>query len=139
MSGITRRCFVGGSLAAGGLMLCGTGCGGPPSVPVTGGIARLSFMQFPELSKAGGGVVVSANGTDIAVVRVAADQVSAVSAVCTHAGCTVDYSSSARTLDCPCHGSRFDPSGGVLHGPAQAPLPPFDATIEADAINVQVG
>ena len=37
-------------------------------------------------------------------------------------GCLVDWSGEARTRDCPCHGSRFDPDGRVLNGPVKKPL-----------------
>jgi thiosulfate dehydrogenase [quinone] large subunit len=48
----------------------------------------------------------------------------AYSAICTHQGCTVSYSTSSKTLKCPCHGAEFDPnkSGQVVNGPAETPL-----------------
>lgn len=41
---------------------------------------------------------------------------------CSHLGCPIGLNTSANTFDCPCHGSRFNLDGTVLHGPAPAPL-----------------
>jgi Rieske Fe-S protein len=41
---------------------------------------------------------------------------------CSHLGCSIAFNKDAKTLDCPCHGSRFHLDGTVLHGPAANPL-----------------
>ncbi len=48
---------------------------------------------------------------------------SAFSLVCTHLGCTVEKE--AQGFACPCHGSRYDADGKVIHGPASQPLRPL--------------
>jgi len=54
----------------------------------------------------------------------------AISLVCTHLGCTVETKPDGFT--CPCHGSRFDPQGKVMRGPASKPLAPLRMEITPD-------
>jgi cytochrome b6-f complex iron-sulfur subunit len=44
----------------------------------------------------------------------------AISSICTHLGCNVKRT--AQGFACPCHGSRFDQNGQVVHGPAPKAL-----------------
>jgi thiosulfate dehydrogenase [quinone] large subunit len=61
------------------------------------------------------------DGSPDIVVRHRDGSLAAFSAVCTHAGCRVEYASGM--LVCPCHGSEFDAStGAVIQGPAVTPL-----------------
>ena len=63
--------------------------------------------------------------------RSPSDVVHAFSAVCTHQGCTVSTVAGG-TIDCPCHGSRFDATTGqVRAGPAIRPLPPIAVVVRS--------
>jgi len=58
----------------------------------------------------------------------------AFTAVCTHAGCTVGSVSSG-TINCPCHGSRFNiNNGSVVNGPAASPLAPINIKVQGTSI-----
>jgi len=55
------------------------------------------------------------------VIRQSDGTLTALSAICTHAGCEVAYQGGV--LYCPCHGSRFNATtGAVIQGPAVSPL-----------------
>lgn len=72
----------------------------------------------------GQGAVVRKGATKVAVYRDEKGEIHEHSAVCTHLYCIVDWNSTERTFDCPCHGSRFDPYGRVVNGPAITDLHP---------------
>lgn len=56
----------------------------------------------------------------------------ALSAVCTHLGCITRYHADEGVIACPCHGSRFDAEGSVVHGPAPRALPWLEVKADAD-------
>ena len=70
----------------------------------------------------GDGAVVRVGGHPCAVHRDEAGSLHAVSARCTHMGCLVGFNRAERAWECPCHGSRFDPEGHIIQGPATKPL-----------------
>ncbi len=88
-------------------------------------IARTVAQSLSEIGKGEGGIVATGDHK-VAVYRDQKGVVHALSAKCTHMGCTVKWNPSQKTWDCPCHGSRFSSSGQVVNGPAAKPLEPTD-------------
>jgi glycine/D-amino acid oxidase-like deaminating enzyme/nitrite reductase/ring-hydroxylating ferredoxin subunit len=72
--------------------------------------------------KRGEGRILDLRGQRVAAYRDEHGKTTVRSAICTHMGCTVDWNEAEKTWDCPCHGSRFKPTGEVLAGPAESPL-----------------
>jgi glycine/D-amino acid oxidase-like deaminating enzyme/nitrite reductase/ring-hydroxylating ferredoxin subunit len=74
----------------------------------------------------GAGQIVEVDGRRVAAFRDDDGRLTVLSATCTHMGCQVEWNSAERTWDCPCHGSRFQPTGAVISGPAESPLETID-------------
>ena len=81
-------------------------------------------VEDEEEVEPGHGAVVRSGIKPMAVYRDPDGAVHRRSAVCTHMGCVVHWNSTERSWDCPCHGSRFEPTGDVLNGPAARGLDP---------------
>jgi len=72
--------------------------------------------------KPGDGGVLREGVKKLAVFKDEHGHVTKKSAVCPHLGCIVAWNPGEQTWDCPCHGSRFRPTGEVLNGPSNGPL-----------------
>jgi Rieske Fe-S protein len=68
------------------------------------------------------------------LVRVDDATIAANTIACTHQRCDVAYNKGTKSLDCPCHGSRFDLEGNVLNGPAPKALIHLKAVIAGDSV-----
>lgn len=161
---VTRREVLGGGIIALGVILLGlvprTKAGGsapsgalaptvgPAATPAPGaaqptpapassgtqvanikGIPVNSAFAFNDPSSGDPAVLVHTSGTTVV----------GFSAVCTHAGCTVQYDPSQKLLVCPCHGGAFDPANHaeVVAGPPPAPLQELPITVDSSG-NVSV-
>jgi glycine/D-amino acid oxidase-like deaminating enzyme/nitrite reductase/ring-hydroxylating ferredoxin subunit len=78
----------------------------------------------------GTGAILQRGAAKIAAFRTEDGTLVERSAFCTHLGCVVHWNGLEQSWDCPCHGSRFAPTGEVLNGPALAPLSTVDSSDE---------
>jgi glycine/D-amino acid oxidase-like deaminating enzyme/nitrite reductase/ring-hydroxylating ferredoxin subunit len=81
---------------------------------------RLAIHETDSLKRLlpGTGKVVEVHGKNIAAYRDDKGNIHALSPVCTHAACIVNWNAEEKSWDCPCHGARYDIDGNVLTGPA---------------------
>ena len=134
---VNRREFLAKSAAASAavaLTACGDGQIGAPGLPDPVGQVTIEVGDFPALAQVG---VVVAIDTLRAVKRTGAQSFAAYSRVCTHEGCIVNVGTAS--LDCPCHGSRFDLNGQVTQGPAPRRLTELATTFDAASGTLTIG
>lgn len=123
---LDRRRFLilGSSAAATLLVACGGGSEDETNEPPPAGAFQVGHVSdFPE------GSVTRIDEGALLVLHDAGG-LYAMTAVCTHQGCTVDVAQGS--LPCPCHGSVFDLEGNVVTGPATVPLDHLKLAIESD-------
>jgi cytochrome b6-f complex iron-sulfur subunit len=78
----------------------------------------------------GGQRIITIGAKRYLVIRTATDAFIALSAICTHSGCSVSYAKAGNNIVCPCHGSTFTLGGAVTHGPATLPLASYDTSFD---------
>ena len=60
----------------------------------------------------------------------------AMTATCTHLGCTVQYRNDTKQVWCACHNGVYDLAGRNVSGPPPRPLEVFDVHVKGDEIFV---
>ena len=119
-----------------------------------GALALASYLKPPERSEVssernvrvgkledlriGDGVLVRHGIKPFLVIRLDATKVIALSAVCTHMRCILDFDRTRRAIVCPCHDGHFDLNGNVVSGPPPAPLPSYEVLTRGGEVYVRV-
>lgn len=126
------------SLAATGSPPSSSSSPSRPSSPSGGATAPKGARKVATVSQipvnSGLAVTDPKSGDPAVVVHTDGSNFYAYDAVCTHAGCTVQYDPQYKLLVCPCHGGAFNPGqgGAVVAGPPPAPLAGLAITIDAN-------
>lgn len=122
---------------AAALVACGDGGkdkdASEPAGAATSGAPGEELAKTSEIP-VGGGKVFKDQG--VVVTQPAEGEFKAFSNRCTHKGCPVTRVEDG-TINCPCHGSKFDiADGGVRHAPASRPLPAVKIDVADGAIRL---
>jgi cytochrome b6-f complex iron-sulfur subunit len=138
-----HACQAASVLAIGAMAACAGGPTSPSStsapdlaiIPgaVAGRVVSVTIDSASVLASVGGMARILTSLGSFLVARTATDTFTAMTAICTHEGCTVTGFASSRFV-CPCHGSQFNTSGGVVNGPASSPLQQFATTFAGGAL-----
>jgi cytochrome b6-f complex iron-sulfur subunit len=145
----TRRefCVHAVSLVSIGALL--QGCGGSPTSPsdapalavinatASAGAIALTIDATSPLATVGAAALVQTASGNFLVARPGQDTFTALTAVCTHEGCTVTGFQSP-VFVCPCHGSQFTTAGTVARGPASAPLRQFATRFAGSVLTITI-
>jgi len=84
------------------------------------GIGQAHFFQY--------------RGRPAVVFQVKPGEFIALSAICTHLGCIVNWRPEEQIFLCPCHAGKFSLTGEVLAGPPPRSLPPYPVTVKGNEI-----
>ncbi|GMA26368.1 iron-sulfur protein [Luteimicrobium album] len=127
--GVSRRAVLAGAgagVAAVALAACSPG--GTGDVQITPPATPAAVAQLADVPIGGAVAAKLPAGAQILVTQPTAGDVHVLSAICTHMGCGVVPGQG--DLECPCHGSTFDLTGKVTHGPAKKPLQVLTASVQ---------
>jgi len=82
------------------------------------------------------GTIVKFGNKPVILIRTANDELKALSAVCTHLECTVQYSKEMGLIWCACHNGKYDLNGRNISGPPPRPLEEFRVITQGEEVIV---
>ena len=82
------------------------------------------------------GKIIRFGNKPVLVIRTEKDEFKALSAVCTHLDCTVQYKKDMGLIWCACHNGKYDLNGKNVSGPPPRPLEVFQINKQGDNIFV---
>lgn len=62
----------------------------------------------------------------------------ALSSICTHLGCRVNWDDGTKQYRCPCHGGTYDRDGRVVSGPPSQPLQRLAVRVNPQTSDLEV-
>lgn len=80
----------------------------------------------------GDGRIVRDGSRTLAISKDADGRTFVTAGVCPHQRCVLTWNDAECTWDCPCHGSRFEPDGELIEGPAREALAAYDLPENSD-------
>ncbi|MFI1157883.1 Rieske (2Fe-2S) protein [Streptomyces sioyaensis] len=99
----------------------------------SGGGSGSALAKTSEIPKGGGKIF---KAEKVVVTQPQDGEIKAFSAICTHAGCVVGEVSGG-TINCMCHGSKFDINdGSVKKGPATKALAPAKVDVKGGSVTL---
>ena len=102
----------------------------PPATKAKGEQVNIKKNDLP----LGEGKEIVFGGTPAIVINVKGMGYIALSRVCTHLGCLVEYNKEANKFICPCHAGIFSVEGHVISGPPPKPLARLSLNVQGDNI-----
>ena len=102
----------------------------PPGSDAQGGKTTVKRAEIP----VGTAKDIVVNNTPAIIINVPDKGFIALSKVCTHLGCLVEYDKLKKVLLCPCHAGVYSLAGNVLSGPPPKPLQKYPVKVEGEDI-----
>ena len=104
----------------------------PPAMPEAA-VNEASAGKVGDL-KPNSGKIVKFGSRPVLLIRTSDAEWRALSAVCTHLNCTVQYQEAGRQIWCACHNGLYDLNGRVISGPPPKPLEEYAVHIRGEEV-----
>lgn len=134
-----RREFIQLSLKSGAIItvplifsFCSKDDDPDPLPPGESLVIDMDLSQFSKL-KTDGQFIIEEN---VIVANLGGGDYVALSAICTHDSCIIEYNHAAKNFPCPCHGSVYSTNGSVIEGPAPTGVKKYNVAKQGNVLTI---